>query len=155
MIPTTAQILNMIRLGEESGVEFKEVRFNGNRISNPGKNQLAKEIAAMANAKGGWLILGVEDTTRRITGVPLEMLDSLESYILEICSDTLKPPLPIDIFRRELPDDAGIPVRVLMVNIEKSLYVHHTPTAFSTALAAVPVQWIPSSWSAFSANAVC
>ena len=31
----------------------------------------------MANAKGGWLILGVEDKTRRISGVPLEKLDSL------------------------------------------------------------------------------
>jgi len=46
MNPTIEQILNMIRLGEDSGVEFKEVRFRGDRVSDPGKNQLAKEIAA-------------------------------------------------------------------------------------------------------------
>lgn len=130
MNPTTEQILNMIRLGEDSGVEFKEVRFKGDRVSAPGRNHLAKEIAAMTNAKGGWLILGVEDKTRKISGVPLEMLDSLERYIGEICSETLKPPLPIDLFRRELPGESGIPVPVLVVNIGKSLYVHHTPDGF-------------------------
>ena len=33
MILTSEQILKMIRLGEDSGVEFKEVRFSGDRVS--------------------------------------------------------------------------------------------------------------------------
>ena len=95
----------MIRLGEDSGIEFKEVRFSGERAIAPSKDHLAKEIAAMANAKGGWLILGVEDKTRKILGIPLEKLDSLERFLGDICAETLKPPLPVDMFRRELPDE--------------------------------------------------
>jgi predicted HTH transcriptional regulator len=127
---STEQILDMIRLGEDSGIEFKEARFSGERVTDPTKDRLAKEIAAMANAKGGWLILGVEDKKRLILGIPLDRLDSLERFVGEICMDTLKPPLPVDMFRRELPNEAGDLVPVLLVRIEKSLYVHQAPDGF-------------------------
>ncbi len=122
--------MDMIRLGEDSGIEFKAVYFSGDRVTGPKKEHLAKEIAAMANAKGGWLILGVEDKSRRILGVPLDRLDSLEGFIGEICMDTLKPPLPVDMFRRELPDELGQLVALLLIRIEKSLYVHQAPDGF-------------------------
>ena len=127
---STEQILDMIRLGEDSGIEFKEVRFSGERVTDPTKDRLAKEIAAMANAKGGWLILGVEDKKRLVLGIPLDRLDSLERFVGEICMDTLKPPLPVDMFRRELPNEAGDLLPVLLVRIEKSLYVHQAPDGF-------------------------
>jgi ATP-dependent DNA helicase RecG len=127
---STDQILDMIRLGEDSGIEFKEVRFSGERVTDPTKDRMAKEIAAMANAKGGWLILGVEDKARQILGIPLDRLNSLERFIGEICMDTLKPPLPVDMFRRELPNESGDLVPVLLIRIEKSLYVHQAPDGF-------------------------
>lgn len=130
MILTSERILEMIRLGEDSGIEFKEVRFSGERVIAPSKDHLAKEIAAMANAKGGWLILGVEDKTRKILGIPLEKLDSLERFLGDICAETLKPPLPVDMFRRELPDESGNAVALLLLKIEKSIYIHHTPDGF-------------------------
>ncbi len=84
----------------------------------------------MANAKGGWLVLGVDEKTRRILGIPLDRLDGLERIIGEICVDTLKPPLPVDMFRRELPNELGQAVPLLLVRIEKSLYVHQAPEGF-------------------------
>ena len=127
---TTEQLLEMIRLGEDSGIEFKEVRFSGDRVTDPKRDHLAREIAAIANAKGGWLVLGVDDKTRKVLGIPLDKLDALERFVGEICVDSLKPPLPVDMFRRELLDEFGEPVPLLLVRIEKSLYVHQAPEGF-------------------------
>ena len=127
---STEQLMDMIRLGEDSGIEFKEVRFSGDRVTDPKRDHLAKEIAAMANAKGGGRGRGVDDKNRRILGVPLDRLDGLERLIGEICVDTLKPPLPVDMFRRELPNELGESVPLLLVRIEKSLYVHQAPEGF-------------------------
>ncbi|MBU2511426.1 putative DNA binding domain-containing protein [bacterium] len=46
-------LLNLIRNGENSGVEFKR--------DNIRPEQLAKEVVAMANLQGGLILLGVED----------------------------------------------------------------------------------------------
>lgn len=130
MLVTQDKLKEMIRLGGDSRIGFLQTSFNGCGLDTPEKNMLAREIAAMANAKGGWLILGVEDKARQILGIPLDRLDSLERFIGEICMDTLKPPLPVDMFRRELPNEAGDLVPLLLVRIEESLYVHQAPDGF-------------------------
>ena len=52
------ELINKIRLGEDSSLEFKTVRFRGNKIIGPSRNDLADELAAFANADGGVLLLG-------------------------------------------------------------------------------------------------
>jgi predicted HTH transcriptional regulator len=116
----------MIRLGEDSGAEFKEVRFSGDRVVGPSRERLAKEISAMANAKGGWLVLGVDNKTRKVLGIPVDRLDTLSRFVEETCNDAIKPALVVDIYRRELPDELGTPVPVLAVRVEQSPYVHQT-----------------------------
>jgi len=49
----TEDLLNLIRNGESSGVEFKRDDIR--------PEQLAKEIVAMANLQGGQILIGVED----------------------------------------------------------------------------------------------
>ncbi|MEX2381778.1 MAG: RNA-binding domain-containing protein [Opitutales bacterium] len=124
------QILDAIRLGEDSTVEFKEVRFSGDRVTDPKKTDLAREISALANARGGWLVMGVDDKSRKVLGVPLDRMDALDRFIGDLCSDTIKPPLPVDIYRRELPAEGGEMVPVMIVGIEKSPYVHQTSEGF-------------------------
>lgn len=123
---TLEQLLDMIRLGEDSGAEFKEVRFSGDKVTGPSKERLAKEISAMANAKGGWLVLGVDDKTRKVLGVPVNHLDALNRFVEETCNDAIKPTVVVDTYRRELPDELGNPIPVLAVRVEQSPYVHQT-----------------------------
>lgn len=130
MFVTQENLKDMIRLGGDSSIGFVAVHFCDDALTASAREHLAKEIAAMANAKGGWLVLGVDDKTRRILGIPLDRLDGLERIIGEICVDTLKPPLPVDMFRRELPNELGQAVPLLLVRIEKSLYVHQAPEGF-------------------------
>ena len=65
-----SELLEIIANGENSGVEFKrdDVR----------PEQIAKEVVAMANLKGGLLLLGVEDDGS-ITGT---QRDNLEEWIM-------------------------------------------------------------------------
>lgn len=127
---TLEQLLDMIRLGEDSGAEFKEVRFSGDRVVGPSKERLAKEISAMANAKGGWLVLGVDDKTRKVLGIPVAQLDGLNRFVEETCNDSIKPTVVVDTYRRELPDEAGNPVPVLAVRVDQSPYVHQTSEGY-------------------------
>ncbi len=66
-----SDLLEIIANGENSGVEFKrdDVR----------PEQIAKEVVAMANLKGGMLLLGVEDDGS-ITGI---QRDNLEEWIMD------------------------------------------------------------------------
>ncbi len=127
---TLEQLLDMIRLGEDSGAEFKEVRFSGDRVVGPSKERLAKEISALANAKGGWLVLGVDDKTRKVLGIPVGQLDALNRFVEETCNDAIKPTVVVDTYRRELPDEMGNPVPVLAVRIDQSPYVHQTSEGY-------------------------
>ena len=53
MFDSTKELLDKIRLCESTFLEFKEVRFAGNRVSGPHRDSLADELAAFANSRGG------------------------------------------------------------------------------------------------------
>ena len=59
MFDTKAELLEKIRLGEDSAFEMKAVHFRGTKIAGPGRDDLADEIAAFANSHTGVLLLGV------------------------------------------------------------------------------------------------
>ncbi len=102
----------------------------GARVTAPRRNDVADELGAFANGRGGELVLGVDDTTRNVTGIPLDALDVVETWVREICNDTLKPPLDATIRKIELPDTAGDLVPVLFVAVERSLFVHKSPGGY-------------------------
>ena len=74
MFDNIADLIDKIRLGEDSYLELKEVRFAGQKVSAPHKDSLADELASFANSRGGVCVLGVDDT-REVLGIPLERLD--------------------------------------------------------------------------------
>ena len=119
-----------IRLGEDSALELKQVSVAGARVTAPRRNDVADELGAFANGRGGELVLGVDDTTRNVTGIPLDALDVVETWVREICNDTLKPPLDVTIRKVELPTSAGKLVPVLLVAVERSLFVHKSPGGY-------------------------
>ena len=124
------ELLRSIRLGEDSALELKDVRFRGASVSEPGRDELADEIAAIANTREGVLVLGVDDRTREIVGIPIERLDAVERYVFEICNDSIEPPVHFLSFRIELPDAAGVLQPVLKVAIPRSLFLHRSPGGY-------------------------
>ena len=119
-----------VRLGEDSALELKQVSMAGSRVTTPRRADVANELGAFANGRGGELVLGVDDATRRVTGIPLDGLDVVETWVREICNDTLKPPLDAAIRKVELPTPAGDLVPVLLVAVERSLFVHKSPGGY-------------------------
>ena len=127
---TDAELIRRIRLGEDSGLELKEVRLAGSRVAAPDRNKFADELAAFANAKGGAAVLGVDDRTRDIAGIPLDGLDAVETWVRDICNDSVAPPLDADIYRRELNGRDGRSAAVIRVDVPRSLFVHRSPGGY-------------------------
>lgn len=119
-----------IRLGEDSTLEFKTVLFSGRQVDKPDRRSLADELAAFANSRGGTVILGVDDKTHHVQGIPLDCLDSVETWVREICNDLVIPSLDADILKIELENPQGRLVPVLRVDVERSLFVHKSPGGY-------------------------
>jgi predicted HTH transcriptional regulator len=124
MFDSQTELIEKIRLGEDSFFEMKEVRFAGSKIKGPGRDELSDELGAFANAKGGVCLLGVDDTSRELIGIPIERLDSVEAYVREVANDTITPPLPLTIERIVLPSSVGKTVPLLKITVDRSLFVH-------------------------------
>lgn len=130
MYDSPEELIKKIRLGEDTSLEYKDVKFRGDRVSEPKRDDLADEISAMANTADGVLVLGVDDKTKEVVGIPVELLELVERYVYEICNDTIKPSVVFRTFRMELPDNTGHPQPVLKVEIPKSLFVHESPGGY-------------------------
>lgn len=73
----TQDLLRKIRLAESTNLALKTVLFRNAQAAVPLYNDLADEITAMANTRGGVLVFGVDDGTRDIEGIPLDRLDTV------------------------------------------------------------------------------
>ena len=127
---TDTNLTRRIRLGEDSTLELKRVLLSGDRVTSPNRNEFADELAAFANGRGGTLVLGVDDSTREVLGIPLERLDVVEAWVREICNDSVNPALNVDILKLELPDAAGTLVPVIRIDVVRSLFVHKSPGGY-------------------------
>ncbi|MCD6532977.1 MAG: putative DNA binding domain-containing protein [Deltaproteobacteria bacterium] len=130
MFETTDELLQQIRLGEDSALELKDLRYKGNQVNDPHRSSMADELAAMANTATGVFVLGVDDKSRTVVGIPEDKLDVVETWIRGICNDLITPQLFCRI--RKIPvllcDDEG---RVIIrIDIPKSLYVHQSPGGY-------------------------
>ena len=130
MFATRSELLEKIRLGEDSFLELKEVRFAGGKVRGPAQNDLADEIAAFANTRGGVLVLGVDDATREVIGIPVERLDAVEALVRQCCEDSMNPPAVPLIERMTLPDSVGAAQSILRVEISRGLFVHRSPGGY-------------------------
>ena len=130
MFNSTKELVDKIRLGEDSYLELKEVRLAGSRVSGPSRDGFADELAGFANTRGGVCVLGVDDTTREVLGIPLESLDGVEAFVRECCNDSIQPPLTPTIERLLLPTSQGSEVAVLKIEISTSLFVHESPGGY-------------------------
>ena len=130
MFDSPRELLDKIRLGESTFLEFKEIRFSGKRVTSPSRDSLADELAAFANGRGGVCLLGVEDNSREILGIPINQLPVAENFIQEICSDSVNPPIIPIIDYIWLPSIRGEDVPIIKVDIVQSMFVHRSPGGY-------------------------
>lgn len=127
---TKSELIRRIRLGEDSTLELKQVLFAGSRVNAPNRQKLAEELTAFANGRGGALVLGVDDKSREIVGIPLDKLDTVQIWVRNICKDLIEPSLEVFIQKIELPNSIGNDAAVICVEVERSLYVHSVSGVF-------------------------
>ena len=115
-------ILRQLDLGEDSHWEFKRIESAGTCPSRPRRDDLADEIAAFANARGGVLLCGVADDGE-VQDLSREQLVALDSLLVNLSSDALTPPVHIHTEHRQLPDGK----RLLLVDVPRSESQHDSP----------------------------
>lgn len=130
MFETTDELLKQIRLGEDSSLELKDLRYKGTQVNDPHRNSMADELAAMANTANGVFVLGVDDKSRTVVGIPEDKLDVVETWVRGICNDLITPQLFCRI--RILPVVAadGGERLIIRIDVPRSLYVHKSPSGY-------------------------
>ena len=130
MFNTVEELLKQISLGEDSSLELKDLRYKGTQIIEPNRNSMADELAAMANTANGVFVLGVDDKTRLITGIPTEKLDYVENWLRDICNGLITPQLFCRIRKMSVVADDGTERNLIRVDVPKSLFVHQSPGGY-------------------------
>lgn len=115
------EIRSQLRLAEDSNWEFKAIEFAGSRPRSPSRHDLADEIAAFANADGGVLLCGVTDGGE-VQGMSREQVVELDSLLVELSTDSIKPAVRIRTYHRELDGRA-----FMLVEIPEGDSQHESP----------------------------
>ena len=128
---SVSQILEIVRLGESTHVELKEVRIKNNEIAAPHRDDISDEIAAFANSSGGTIVFGVSDKFQEIIGINPDDVTYLVDYITEICHDSIRPLIvSISIDSLMLPIADGDSKCVTYVQIGRSLWLHKSSNGY-------------------------
>ena len=124
---TKTELLELIANDENSGVEFKSDTINN--------RQLAKELVALANLRGGKVLLGVNKDrtvgglTRSDQPEPEEedeagrrTYQELEEWVMQACRDKIRPELNpyFEVVRNVTPGSD-----VAVIQIDRGWSVHH------------------------------
>lgn len=129
MFDTRDELLRQIRLGEDSSLALRVLQFLGATVNEPHRSSMADELAAMANTANGVCVLGVDDKTKDIVGIPLEKLSTVERWLQGICNDLIVPTLFCRI--RNVSVTVGKEERYLVrIDVPKSLMIHKSPGGY-------------------------
>lgn len=88
------KFINLLKKIEGPKLDFKQsIEID----SDSGRKELAKDICAIANSRGGrgYLIIGIEDKTKKIIGIGESEFS--EEKIQQIISSRIEPPVPISL----------------------------------------------------------
>ncbi|AKA71646.1 helix-turn-helix domain-containing protein [Clostridium scatologenes] len=88
------KFLNLLKKSEGIKLDFKQaIEIE----TDSGRKELAKDICAIANSRGGrgYLIIGVEDKTKKVLGI--DNVNFSEEKVQQIVSSRIEPPIPISL----------------------------------------------------------
>jgi predicted HTH transcriptional regulator len=109
---------------------LKTLQFEDDQIAGPHRNSMADEMAAMANTATGVILLGVDDKSKSVVGLPLDKLDAVETWLRGICNDLIEPPLDCVIRKLSVAGDDGREKAIIRVDVPRSLFVHRSPGGY-------------------------
>ena len=112
------KIRQQLAVGEDTGWEFKQIEFKGDRLAAPRREDLADEMAAFANANGGVLICGSSDDGV-LQGMTRKEMVALDAILVEVSTDAMDPPLRISTDHRKLDGKAFV-----LVEVPRGEFVH-------------------------------
>lgn len=122
MFDTDAELQERLPLGEDSFLEFKEARFQGDRLLLD-LTELAQTACGFAHRQGGSILLGVAKNGD-VIGVDPARLDELQQRVVGALRETPRPAPPFSIRRRWLQNAAGQRVPILEIVVLQSTGVH-------------------------------
>jgi predicted HTH transcriptional regulator len=76
MFDSLEEISAQLRAGEDAFAEFKEVRLGDRSVASPNTEETAGEMVAFANADGGTIFFGVDDSGI-VRGLPEDSLSKV------------------------------------------------------------------------------
>jgi hypothetical protein len=83
------------RVREDRDLDFKEDRYGG---SDGAKRELAADLAALANERGGVIVIGVRDENDVAVGrTPVELVEGEEGRIRQTAASNIAPHLAFDV----------------------------------------------------------
>ena len=106
------ELLNIIACGETSEVQFKQQLDN--------VNSFAAEMIAMANTKGGIIIIGVSDKVGEIIGLDYQTIQNYSNKIANIANELINPLIFIHT-EVVLLGDGMDSKKILIVHIEEGI----------------------------------
>ena len=125
MFDTLDEIQRQFATGEDARAEFKEVALGDRGVRSPNTEDMAAEMVAFANAEGGVLFLGVDDSGI-VRGLPEDRIPNVERWVVNVATNNCDPPIRPILRRERLPRPDGSDALVMLVDIRRGLYVHGT-----------------------------
>ena len=124
MTDKSKNIKDLLNLGEDSNREFNQVEFSGSRVKSPSRNELADEIAAFANSRGGELWCGITDQGEmQEQDISREQIVALDALLVEVSTDSIKPAARIRTEHKQTVDGK----RFLIAEIPEGEAQHDSP----------------------------
>ncbi|VVM08322.1 ATP-binding protein [Methylacidimicrobium tartarophylax] len=125
MFDTLDEIERQLANGEDARAEFKEVLLGAHGVRSPNTEDLAGEMVGFANAEGGVIFLGVEDSGI-VRGLPEDRLGDVEQWVFNVATNNCDPSIRPILRKERLPQPNGREVIVMLVELRRGLYVPAT-----------------------------
>ena len=88
---TFEEILRLRDRAEHTGVQFKE------RVTKENKSEVAAEMVAMSNTRGGMLVVGIDDKTGRLNPLSYKETQEVTALLGNLAADNVIPGILVDI----------------------------------------------------------
>lgn len=114
---------------EDVDLEFKRDLYGGSDLD---KRELAKDIAGMANHRGGLLVIGIDDTDGAATALtPVELSEDAELRMRQVIASLIAPAPLLEL--RPLPSGSGQGRGYYLIAVPRSPLAPHA-VRFNDAL---------------------
>ena len=87
-------------MAEHTGVQFKE------RVTKENKSEVAAEMVAMSNTRGGMVVVGIDDKTGRLNPLSYKETQEVTALLGNLATDNVIPGILVDI--ENVPADGGV-----------------------------------------------